>query len=126
MLSKFYEQATNGSTQTIAKFEYDSTLLPAKNSYDYDYCGYYNGSNNTTPIPLYHIPTSSIQITIGGANKNVVESASKAGVLTGIEYPTKGKTLFTWENHHYGAGEPGVRQNSNSVIILLIKNYVST
>jgi len=106
MLDRVYELSTEGSTRTIAKFEYDATLLPEKTSYNYDHYGYYNGSNNSTPIPTWHISTGLSQITIGGANKSVNELATKAGVLTAIEYPTKGKTVFTWENHRYGADTP--------------------
>ena len=97
------------ASKQIAKFEYDSTPLPDKSSYSYDYCGYYNGSKNTTPIPRYDIANIRANfgtITLGGANKNVVEPFTKAGTLTSVEYPTKGKTVFTWENHRYGATLP--------------------
>ena len=92
----------------VTKFQYDPTPLPAKRSFSYDYLGYYNGHNNTSPIPKHHIsaPNSTYIYDIGGANKNVVEPATKAGSLISITYPTQGKTVFTWENHRYGAEEP--------------------
>ena len=103
ILNKVYEN-TPGENKTIVVFEYDTTNLPAKNSYSYDYCGYFNNSSNITPIPFHTISAApSGPTNIGGANKKVSESASKAGVLTGIEYPTKGKTVFNWENHRYAA-----------------------
>lgn len=97
--------------QLLVSFQYDPTPLPEKNSFSYDYCGYYNGSNNTTPIPLYQEYVCSTYsgdkiVSIGGANKNNVESTTKAGSLVSIEYPTKGKTVFTWENHRYGGEQP--------------------
>ena len=97
---------SSSENRRIAQFEYDSTPLPTKDSYSYDYCGYYNGSRNTTPIPRYNFATSGGMVSFGGANKNVVESFTKAGILISVKYPTNGKTLFTWENHHYGAEQP--------------------
>ncbi len=96
----------DNTQRLIARFEYDAMDLPEKDSYAYDYCGYYNRNNKNTPIPSYHIVTSYGNISFGGADKNVVESYTKAGTLVSIEYPTKGKTRFVWENHRYGAEQP--------------------
>lgn len=101
------DEVSRDESKQVAKFEYDTTPLPDKDSYSYDYCGYYNGITNRSPIPRYNIHTRGGEIiSFGEANKNVVESFTKAGTLTSIEYPTKGRTVFTWENHRYGAAQP--------------------
>ncbi|EGK02194.1 RHS repeat domain-containing protein [Dysgonomonas gadei] len=101
------DEVSKGESKQVAKFEYDTTPLPDKGSYSYDYCEYYNGSMNITPIPRYNILTRGGEIiSFGGANKNVVESYTKAGTLISVVYPTKGRTVFTWENHRYGSAQP--------------------
>jgi len=114
MLSRVYEKTPDNQTQIIAKFEYDATVLPPKTSYSYDFCGYYNDNgSNITPVPYHYIPINhpSGPIILGGSDKTVSETKSKAGVLTAVEYPTSGKTVFTWENHRYGANEPLVKEH---------------
>ncbi|GHV25203.1 hypothetical protein FACS1894176_03130 [Bacteroidia bacterium] len=107
MLNKVDEFShESGTFRNIAQFNYNTTSLPAKDSFNYDYCGYYNGTTNVSPIPLYQRDTPYGVHTGGGANKNVIESYTKAGVLTTVHYPTKGKTDFIWENHRYRAEQP--------------------
>ena len=106
MLERVYEEYPDGTKQTIAEFEYDLTPLAGKKSFNYDFCGYNNGVNNSSPIPGTAIFSGFYRVFVGEANKKVDEAATKAGVLTAIKYPTKGKTVFEWENHRYGADEP--------------------
>jgi len=37
---------------------------------------------------------------------------TQASCLTAIEYPTKGKTVFSWENHRFGSALPAEFNNT--------------
>jgi YD repeat-containing protein len=100
------KESSSGYVKLIASFGYDSHSLPCKSSYSYDYCGYYNGSNNSTPIPRYYISAPGRNFTLGGGDKCIDEEYSKSGSLTSITYPTRGTTRFEWENNRYGADLP--------------------
>jgi hypothetical protein len=84
---------SNSTSALVAKFEYNTTSLPAYDSKDYDHWGYYNGKNNTTHRPSYggYI----------GANRSPSLSHTKAGILTAIGYPTGGKTEYEYELNRY-------------------------
>jgi YD repeat-containing protein len=80
----------------ISKFDYyGNKIMPAKDSYDSDYWGYYNGKNNTSYIPK----TKYCNYEIGSADKTPDENYAVCGTLKTIEYPTKGKTEFIWEGN---------------------------
>jgi YD repeat-containing protein len=107
----------------VHRFEYDSQTLPAKNSFDQDYWGYYNASfiPNTSPLPQtsfqmgqdYPNGTTSLGVaslknyanevdnTTKPANKRPDALAMQAGILTKIIYPTKGSTSYVYEPHRY-------------------------
>jgi YD repeat-containing protein len=102
----------------IHRFEYDPQALPAKNSFDQDFWGFYNAPlvPNTSPLPQ-----TTFQVVINGIEgvsnlknlKNSVVASTdaayrlpnaesmKAGVLTKIVYPTGGSTSYTYEAHRY-------------------------
>ena len=83
-------------------FAYDAEPLPSRNSYAQDYWGYYNGcTTNTTLVP------NSTGL-VGGNNlpqpNNISTSHhgarlryARAGILTGITYPTWGSTRYEYE-----------------------------
>lgn len=80
----------------ISKFDYyGNKIMPAKDSYDSDYWGYYNGKNNTSYIPK----TKYYNYIIGSADKAPDENYAVWGTIKTIEYPTKGKTEFIWEGN---------------------------
>ncbi|WP_343672643.1 hypothetical protein [Chitinophaga sp.] len=78
-------------------FSYNSTKLPAVNSYAKDHWGYYNGASNTTLLPA--MPGYS------GADREANIQYTQAGILQTITYPTGGTTTFEYEGNsysHYG------------------------
>lgn len=69
--------------------------------YSQDHWGFYNGANNSQLIPSYVATSLSGQTyRYGGANR-APGTASLAGLLTQIKYPTGGTTTFQFENHNY-------------------------
>ncbi len=88
------------------RFTYSDTPLPTKNARSMDAWGYCNGVSNLTLIPPQHIWFNNGKITLGTANRDVNAEALKAGILTEIQYPTKGKTKFNYEpNSYFGIDE---------------------
>lgn len=107
MLNRVVEKANDGSTKLIGEFEYNQTVLPAKDSFNYDYFGYSNGKTNSNPIPKQtYIDLYNNSVSIGVADKDANESKAQGSILTTIKYPTGGKTVFIWENHKYSSGKP--------------------
>ena len=90
-------------------FTYNTdNYLPSRFSKAQDHWGYYNGKIlNTKKEPKHFItwynPTLSegVWITelVGYADRSPDVIYSKSGILTGIQYPTKGKTIFNYESH---------------------------
>lgn len=89
-------------------FEYETELLPNKNSLDFDFWGYYNGMNNTSdinnPFRLYentnYIPTwvrPLIANVEGMANRSAHPNHAKAGMLKKVVFPTGGYSEFEYE-----------------------------
>lgn len=88
-------------------FAYSTVSLPSKQSRARDAWGYYNGKSNLTMVPAQYInfipSTAVIRTLIGGGIRDVDPAFLQAGMLTEIQYPTKGKTRFTYEpNQYYG------------------------
>ncbi|CAL2080886.1 hypothetical protein [Tenacibaculum sp. 190524A02b] len=77
-------------------------LLPERMSFSQDHWGFYNGKNN-----LYFFPNPSKTETFStalsvqniGADKEIDPIVCQYGILEEIEYPTKGISKFTYENH---------------------------
>ena len=113
------------------KFDYNSTVLPPKNSGALDYWGFYNGTNNSGSVflpnlewLLWHLTPSSsdldnIDILLktyplmgcGRSNRGYDFESCKAAILTGIEYPTGGYCEFNYEpNKFTGYFIPTVQQ----------------
>jgi len=95
----------NGIKSETHQFGYNhDILLPSRSSYNQDHWGYYNGTNNgfsftpTTTINYAGQPPFTIESADRGAN----QIYSQAGILNTIVYPTKGKTVFEYENNTAG------------------------
>lgn len=99
----------NSSENSLFKIEYNNReLLPPRFSYSQDHWGYFNGANNPSLLPysvLNELNTSDKNIL--GANREVNIQTSSFGMIKSITYPTRGKTLFFFENnkHHDGNSE---------------------
>ncbi|MCR9250215.1 MAG: hypothetical protein NXI20_07305 [bacterium] len=108
------------------EFEYNTTQLPNKTSFNSDHWGYYNGQNvdknypfpsfgnfNDTEIPFsdagydatiyfnstkafVDLPLSGLK-TKGSANKGSNSNFTDAQILEKVIYPTKGYTRYNWE-----------------------------
>lgn len=84
-------------------FDYNPLQPPPVNNFAQDVWGYYNGKiGNTTLLKKQNIYDASYGLyTIGGADRSSDASYMQAGILTGIHYPTKGYTQFTFEPNLY-------------------------
>ena len=77
-------------------FEYDRPhLVPKINSYSQDFLGLYNGAGNADLVPTVKFGSR----TLSGANRDTNMSYSTIGMLKKIVYPTKGYTVFTYEQN---------------------------
>lgn len=79
-------------------FDYFPGNLPAKNSNNTDYWGYYNGVEQG---PNYYCPVVYENILYPGADKRSRLEYTKIGTLKSISSPTKGTTLFEYEANQY-------------------------
>lgn len=85
--------------------------LPAKDTWDVDFWGFYNGANNTNTVPsINRFITQEISINntihIGqtyfnysGADRGSNFQFGKIGLLTKVNYPTGGNAEFEYEPH---------------------------
>ena len=83
-------------------FSYDPHPLPKKNSFAQDYWGYYNGqtyNTSLTPNPASFPNYSSWGN--NGNNHSAFLSFAKAGILTGIQYPTRGNLSLQYELNQF-------------------------
>jgi YD repeat-containing protein len=90
---RFYEGTSTPSYKYY--FDYnESQLLPAYNSKQTDYWGYYNGRS---------FKTSNVQESylIDGKRSQIDSLKMRAEILTCIHYPTGGYTEFQYEPHDY-------------------------
>ncbi len=79
----------------------ESILLPDRLSYAQDHWGYYNGQLSN-PGLIATFTTTAIsggRITYAGANRNANPATAQAGVLTAIQYPTGGRSSFSYESN---------------------------
>lgn len=89
------------------RMEYDTCVLPDKNSFSCDYWGYYNGKNNTCLYPSvvtdrdYIGKNDMIAIPKGthlpGADRAVNPHLVTSSMLIALETPEGGRTEFTYE-----------------------------
>lgn len=102
ILSSVLEVGAGNSAKMPYQFTYNETPLPGYNSGKIDHWGYYNG------VDFFgaHSPTykySKANVPAYKASRESDTVLMKAGVLTGIKYPTGGTTTFEYEPHEYRA-----------------------
>ncbi|HYC86202.1 MAG TPA: hypothetical protein VEB86_13310, partial [Chryseosolibacter sp.] len=92
--------------------------LPPKNSFAIDHWGYYNGRNsNASLIPSHKFFSSAVTIDdllgVMGQERDPQAGYAKGFTLKEITYPTKGKTIFEYENNEFDAANvpPGTSDN---------------
>jgi hypothetical protein len=101
-------------------FEYNTELLPSRNSYAQDHFGYYNGAlqNQTllpeiiTPLALHDHGFGPDHFVTGDRSAN--EYFMQAEMLTRITYPANGTTAFEYEANHYLNTEEAYQLGSRS------------
>jgi hypothetical protein len=98
-LDAVHEQDATGNPLPPWTFAYDPQSFPERASKSQDHWGFWNGSSNTTLIPVVLTPFGSV---LSGGDRSPNPEKSKVGSLTRINYPTGGFTEFTWESHDYG------------------------
>jgi YD repeat-containing protein len=83
-------------------FEYNTTPLPNRLSYDQDFWGYANNAGNN----LKFVPTTTLQtansgspVVVAGADRFISPLNAQAGMITRINYPTGGSTVFNFESN---------------------------
>ncbi len=80
------------------KFQYYEGTLPAKNSHDTDYWGYYNGIYQGAN---YYCPIIYNNVAFEGADKSSQFNYMIIGTLKSVTTPTKGMTTFVYEANRY-------------------------
>jgi len=110
-------------------FAYNNTLqLPAKLSRAIDYWGYFNNqTGNTTLIPGQTVPYGVSQngtITVGGSptGRNPDPTHMQANILTQVNYPTGGYSIFNYETNQY-ADANGNAQYAGGLRVQSILSY---
>lgn len=86
------------STNENYEFIYNEGSLPAKNSKNTDYWGYYNGTSQESE---YYCTAQYGDKIYKGADKTSRLNYMKTGSLQGIKYPTGELTRFTYETNNY-------------------------
>lgn len=90
-------------------FSYYEGQMPAKNSKNTDYWGYYNGSQQKDN---YYCTASYGGKTYRGADKSSQLNYMQTGSLRAIKYPTGASSIFTYETNKYAASSsPGSSTN---------------
>lgn len=121
------EAVQNMVSDEITSFTYSSVNLPSKKSKAMDAWGYHNGAANYQLMPKHYIQylpqTNSPFIFhhFGNADRRVNPTAVQAGLLTEIQYPTKGYTKFVYEPNTYR----GVDEISKVSEVILSSNLVA-
>jgi hypothetical protein len=120
-LDSVKEIGTDGIGKPAHRFTYDYNLnagrvLPERLSNAQDHWGFFNGkTSNTTLVPRYPFLLSNPDPNLCdngksylfGADRRPNADMMKIGILTNIEYPTGGKTIFDYEgNDTYLADYP--------------------
>jgi hypothetical protein len=92
-------------------FDYQSPSLPAINSYQQDWWGFYNGKiNNDINRDHFLCPELTVTLdnngwtntfTFAGANRHVDTNYVANGVLNKIIYPTGGSVEYEYESHDF-------------------------
>ncbi|WP_372934040.1 hypothetical protein [Mariniphaga sediminis] len=113
-LRKLKEKGTSGGvSDKVWEFYYNTNTVPAIDSKDVDFFGYFNNAGNSGYVPISYNHHYARMDTINTRNVNPLTVGN--GILNEIIYPTGGKTRFYYEaNQEVGAVgnviyAPGVR-----------------
>lgn len=136
-LVEIQEEGFAGEFKPPYKFTYDEDKpMPPLGSRSKDFMGYYNGKNNSSLIPKTELTLLALtQPYVQNSQQNYRLLADRyfdsdfltTGVLTHIEYPTGGKTEFSYEVNAMGANlnEPIIKSRE-SLIIDFDDDYMHT
>lgn len=148
-LTGIVERNASGSEKTQYSFAYNEEVpLPMKTSFAKDHWGYYNGQENTSDVLHYgnsartlvprlfsavlfnsYSPTFTLPKDVySGANRGPSAQHMQSGMLKSIQYPTGGKTLYTFEPHTFSnytilTADKEVLFNSDASFSLYDLNY---
>ncbi|HEY0651519.1 MAG TPA: hypothetical protein VGD65_00275 [Chryseosolibacter sp.] len=92
---------SNSSKHPPYIFSYnEDVLLPDRMSTAQDHWGYFNGKQNAGLIAGFStVSNSGAQIYFSGADRRTDPANAQAGILTKIQYPSGGQTLFQYESN---------------------------
>jgi len=106
-------QDNSGATYT---FTYNSTQLPAKNSFATDYWGYYNGDTTNTTVIANATQFNKTGWQTNSDNHSANLTYTQAGILTKIQYPTGGTVNFTYALNQFNTyWVPDYTTNTNTI-----------
>jgi hypothetical protein len=110
-LTGLIERSSDQADVLNTSFTYDESIpLPQKTSFAKDLWGFYNGKSvNSSLLPSFKIAVASITAAnsewrffeFQGGDRSASMAFAKAGILTGITYPTGGTTTFDYELNDY-------------------------
>lgn len=107
-------------------FNYNSQILPPKNSFAQDYWGFYNGElSNANLVPKPTGVTNAALTNINN-NRNANLNFTKASILEEIIYPTGGKASYNYELNQFNSENmTGISTTPTTVngFGLRLKNY---
>lgn len=91
-------QDNSGAMHT---FNYNTSLLPSKNSLAQDYWGFYNGQLGNGSLIPNPARLNIAGLTDNGNNNSANLSFAQSGILNEITYPTGGKVGFEYELNQF-------------------------
>ncbi|WP_136667418.1 RHS repeat domain-containing protein [Flavobacterium sp. H122] len=92
---KEFSSSITNPTYVSYKLEYNSAILPNRFSTSQDGWGYYNSANNGHYLTFFTNGTNTV-------DRRVNSTSSTAGLLKKITFPTKGYTIFEYEDNQAG------------------------
>jgi hypothetical protein len=100
-LEHVVEFSAEGRALPPHTFEYNEQYqLPDYLSYQQDHWGFYNNNTTDKLIPqIVERLDGSFYYYDEGGNRDTDPDRTKANILTGVKYPTGGKTVFEYEAH---------------------------
>lgn len=117
-LNEINEIDPSGNRKTLTyKFSYFDGELPAKNSNNTDFWGYYNGKNFGAvyyPMKYSDHDFRSFGANLTGADKRSSLNHTRIWTLNKIEYSTGGSTIFDYELNTYSIGSFELKYNNSA------------
>ena len=101
-LGSVQELGINGAAKPPHRFTYHPQALPPDiRSKSQDHWGYYNGAPNNSLIAGARLVSLHGPFEVTGADREVHPAFTQGGMLTRLEYPTGGHSVFEYENNDY-------------------------